>query len=245
MRREHRVISALARQRACRCRTAVDLVDDTADGRVTGTVFFVMELVAGDVLAHPSQNAAYTAAGLRALEPRARRATSPSCTRSTRRGRARRLRPPRRLPRPAAATWRRSSTRSRSRDDARASTTLQDTPRRARCPTIRPQRHRARRLSASTTRSSSGAADAPHISAILDWEMATLGDPLVDLGMLRPLLGHPRARRAARGVAPQRRRPGRRLPGVRRAGRRLRGPRRASASRSSAGTARSPRTSSP
>jgi aminoglycoside phosphotransferase (APT) family kinase protein len=29
-----------------------------------------------------------------------------------------------------------------------------------------------------------GPVDAPRISAILDWEMATLGDPLVDLGML-------------------------------------------------------------
>ena len=28
-----------------------------------------------------------------------------------------------------------------------------------------------------------GEADAPHISAILDWEMATLGDPFVDLGI--------------------------------------------------------------
>jgi aminoglycoside phosphotransferase (APT) family kinase protein len=28
-----------------------------------------------------------------------------------------------------------------------------------------------------------GGADDPHISAILDWEMATLGDPFVDLGI--------------------------------------------------------------
>ena len=28
-----------------------------------------------------------------------------------------------------------------------------------------------------------GEGDDPHVSAVLDWEMATLGDPLVDLGI--------------------------------------------------------------
>ena len=57
MRREHRVISALAGT-AVPVPLAVDVVDDTADARVTGTVFFVMERAPGDVLARPAQNAA-------------------------------------------------------------------------------------------------------------------------------------------------------------------------------------------
>ena len=66
MRREHRVISALATSPVPVPR-AVDVVDDSADGTVTGTVFFVMERAPGVVLARRSQNADFTAAGLRRL----------------------------------------------------------------------------------------------------------------------------------------------------------------------------------
>src|SRR6188472_3841241 len=66
MRREHRVISAL-RDSAVPVPVAIDLVDDSADGRITGTDFFVMERSPGRVLGRRSQNAGCTPEGLRAL----------------------------------------------------------------------------------------------------------------------------------------------------------------------------------
>ena len=66
MAREHRVIAALQGTPVPVPRV-VDLVDDHDGGAGTGTPFFLMEHVAGEVLANPVQNAAYSAAELRAL----------------------------------------------------------------------------------------------------------------------------------------------------------------------------------
>jgi len=181
MRREHRVVTALAGSPVPVPRT-IDVVDDTDRGEVTGTVFFVMEHVAGTVLSRPGQNAAFTADGLHALglglaEVLADlHAVDPAAV-----GLADFGRPDGYLDR-QVATWRRQYDASRSRPQPRLDA-LQD------------------RLAASVPASGGragvvhgdfrldnaivvGPPDAPRVAAVLDWEMATLGDPLVDLGML-------------------------------------------------------------
>ena len=183
MAREHRVISALADAPVPVPRT-VDLVDDTADGHVTGTVFFVMEHVAGAVLARPEQNAGYTSGGLHALGLELAttladlHAVDPAAV-----GLADFGRPTGYLER-QLATWRRQYDASRSREMP-ALDALQDAlairlpagPRDGRGAIV----HGDYRLDNAIV---AGPPDAPHVAAVLDWEMATLGDPLVDLGML-------------------------------------------------------------
>lgn len=179
MRREHRVISALAGTAVPVPRT-VDVVDDTEAGRVTGTVFFVMERSPGIVLARPSQNSAYTAVGLRALSIDLVRcladlhAVDPSDV-----GLADFGRPDGYLAR-QLSTWRRQLDASRSRDtpalDALQESLADGMPRSSRTAIV----HGDFRLDNALV---VGDGDAPRISAILDWEMATLGDPFVDLGI--------------------------------------------------------------
>jgi len=181
MRREHRVVTALAGSPVPVPRT-VDVVDDTDRGEVTGTVFFVMEHVSGTVLSRPGQNSAFTAGGLHALGLELAEvladlhAVDPAGV-----GLADFGRPDGYLDR-QLATWRRQYDASRSRPQPRLDA-LQD------------------RLAASVPDSGgragivhgdyrldnaivAGPPDAPRVDAVLDWEMATLGDPLVDLGML-------------------------------------------------------------
>ncbi|MEU2201755.1 phosphotransferase family protein [Isoptericola sp. NPDC019482] len=181
MRREHRVVTALADSPVPVPRT-VDVVDDTDRAEVTGTVFFVMEHVAGTVLSRPGQNAAFTTGGLHALGLELAQvladlhAVDPAAV-----GLADFGRPDGYLDR-QVATWRRQYDASRSRPQPRLDA-LQD------------------RLAASVPDSGGrtgivhgdyrldnaivvGPPDAPRVAAVLDWEMATLGDPLVDLGML-------------------------------------------------------------
>lgn len=179
MRREHRVISALAGTDVP-VPQAIDVVDDTAASRVTGTVFFVMERAPGHVLARREQNGAYTQAGLRRLSLDSARhladlhAVDPAAVGLGDFGRpdgylARQL-----------ATWRRQLDASRSRDtpelDRLQASLAGGIPVSTRAGIV----HGDYRLDNALV---VGQADAPRISAILDWEMATLGDPLVDLGM--------------------------------------------------------------
>ncbi|MDY0910512.1 phosphotransferase family protein [Microbacterium sp. CFBP9034] len=179
MRREHRVISALAGSAVPVPRT-VDVVDDAEDGLVTGTVFFVMERSPGRVLARPQQNSAYSAEGLRLLSVDLVRiladlhAVDPASVGLGDFGRpdgylARQL-----------STWRRQLDASRSRDTP-ALDRLQDSladgmPEARRAGIV----HGDFRLDNALVE---GGPDDPRISAILDWEMATLGDPFVDLGI--------------------------------------------------------------
>lgn len=179
MRREHRVISALADTAVPVPRT-VDVVDDTATGRVTGTVFFVMERAPGVVLARPSQNSAYTATGLRGLSMDLvhcladLHAVDPAAV-----GLADFGRPDGYLAR-QLSTWRRQLDASRSRAtpalDALQESLADGMPRSSRTAIV----HGDFRLDNALV---VGGADDPRISAILDWEMATLGDPFVDLGI--------------------------------------------------------------
>ena len=178
MRREHRVISALAAT-AVPVPHAIDVVDDSGAGRVTGTVFFVMERAPGHVLARRDQNAAYGADGLRRLSLDLARhlavlhAVDPDAV-----GLADFGRPDGYLDR-QLTTWRRQLDASRSREtpllDALQARLGEGVPRSARSGIV----HGDYRLDNALVIGDAS----PRISAILDWEMATLGDPLVDLGM--------------------------------------------------------------
>ncbi|MBA8817547.1 aminoglycoside phosphotransferase (APT) family kinase protein [Microbacterium halimionae] len=179
MRREHRVISALA-DSPVPVPTAIDLVDDAERAEITGTVFFLMQRAPGQVLAHTSQNADYSPAGLRSLSIELVQhladlhAVDPSSVGLEDFGRpdgylARQL-----------STWRRQLDASRSRDtpilDGLQASLADDMPDSFRTGIV----HGDYRLDNALV---TGAGDHPRISAVLDWEMATLGDPLVDLGI--------------------------------------------------------------
>jgi len=180
MRREHRVISALEAGEVPVPAT-VDVVDDTATNEVTGTTFFVMERVEGVVLSRPEQNADYTPAGLHRLGIGLARTLAdlhrvePSDV-----GLADFGRPDGYLER-QLATWRRQYDASRSRElpdlDALQDRLASGVPVAHRTGIV----HGDYRLDNAIV---TGPADRPTIAAILDWEMATLGDPLVDLGLL-------------------------------------------------------------
>ncbi|WP_395245603.1 phosphotransferase family protein [Agromyces sp. MMS24-K17] len=178
--REHRVIAALAGT-AVPVPDAIDVVDDTVDARATGTPFFVMSRVEGRVLGSPRDNAGHAPSGLHRLSLELAEvladlhAVDPERVGLASFGRGdgyldRQL-----------ATWRRQYDASRSRE-LPALDELQE-----RLGERRPEAsattlvHGDYRLDNAIV---AGPADAPRIAAILDWEMATLGDPLVDLGML-------------------------------------------------------------
>jgi aminoglycoside phosphotransferase (APT) family kinase protein len=180
MRREHRVISALA-DSDVPVPVAVDVVDDTDARAVTGTVFFVMEKAPGRVISRRSQNEDLTAEGMARLSERLAvhladlHAIDPRSV-----GLADFGRPDGYLER-QLATWRRQFDASRSRE-LPALQSLQDhlhdhMPESEYSGIV----HGDYRLDNALV---VGAGDAPEVSAILDWEMATLGDPFVDLGIL-------------------------------------------------------------
>lgn len=179
MRREHRVISALA-DSGVPVPRAVDIVDDTASGEITGTEFFVMERVPGRILLRRDDNAGFSPAGLRALSLDLvhhladLHAVDPIAV-----GLGDFGRPDGYLQR-QLRTWHRQLDASRSRPTP-ALDELQDSlsggaPASARASIV----HGDFRLDNALV---VGDREHPRISAVLDWEMATLGDPLVDLGM--------------------------------------------------------------
>lgn len=180
MRREHRVVSAL--RGVIPVPPALALVDDTESREVTGTDFFVMEYVPGQVLSDPAQNEAWTGAGLRRLGTELAEvlaelhAADPEAVGLGDFGR------PRGYLDRQMATWRRQYDASRSRDlpglDALQERLARSVPETARRSGIVHGDYRLDNLIVA------GAPEAPHVAAVLDWEMSTLGDPLVDLGML-------------------------------------------------------------
>ncbi|WP_082573674.1 phosphotransferase family protein [Cellulomonas sp. Root137] len=193
MAREFRVISALRGSRVP-VPPAVALVEDPSAG--TGTVFYVMDLVEGAVLAHQAQNTTYTADELRAVSLELAtllaelHAIDPAVVGLADLGRSdgyldRQLR-----------RWRTQLDGSRSRPVP----SLDDLQGRLaeRVPTTRRSSivHGDYRLDNALV-----GGEVPHITAILDWEMATLGDSAVDLGMLG-LYWHIRGIAGAEGVAP-------------------------------------------
>ncbi len=176
MRREHRVIAALGAT-AVPVPVAIDIVDDTG-GHITGTPFFLMERAPGRVLSRRTQNADYTAAGLRALSfdlittLADLHAVAPASI-----GLADFGRPDGYLAR-QLKTWRRQLDASRSR-----ATPLLDRLQ-ERLGEGMPESGRSA-IVHGDYRVDNALVDGPEprVTAILDWEMATLGDPLVDLGM--------------------------------------------------------------
>ncbi|MFD7311426.1 phosphotransferase family protein [Promicromonospora sp. NPDC059942] len=180
MRREHRVITALAG--TIPVPPTVAVVDDTAAAEVTGTVFFVMEHVAGAVLSRPEDNAAFTRAGLGRLATELAEVladlhgTDPAAV-----GLADFGRPAGYLGR-QLKTWRRQYDASRSRPQP-----LLDTLQERLADAVPDDGARSGIVHGDYRLDNvlvAGPPDAPHVAAVLDWEMATLGDPLVDLGML-------------------------------------------------------------
>ncbi|MHA7987402.1 phosphotransferase family protein [Rathayibacter sp. CAU 1779] len=206
MAREYRVMSALA-DTSVPVPQTIDLVDDTDAARVTGTPFLVMRRMPGAAIAHRDQNAAYSAAGLHRLGLRladalaALHAVDPDGVGLGDFGHpagyvARQL-----------VTWRRQLDASRSRElpilarlefaleesvpddsgrhavvhgDYRLDNVLVDGS--AGDPQISDSHISDSHISDPQI-SDSHISD-PQISAIVDWEMSTLGDPLVDLGIL-------------------------------------------------------------
>jgi aminoglycoside phosphotransferase (APT) family kinase protein len=179
MRREHRIISAL-RRTTVPVPVPVDLVDDTAARKVTGTPFFIMERAPGIVVSRPRDNAAFTREGIQALSVELihhladLHAVDPAPV-----GLADFGRPDGYLAR-QLSTWRRQLDASRSRElpklDALQAELAAQVPSTTRSGVV----HGDYRLDNALV---VGTGDEPHISAILDWEMATLGDPYVDLGI--------------------------------------------------------------
>ncbi|TLQ01077.1 phosphotransferase family protein [Nesterenkonia salmonea] len=180
MHREHKVIHALY-DSAVPVPATIDVVDDTETKQVTGTPFFLMERVEGVVLSSPEQNRRFTPEALYGLGIQLAETLAdlhgvvPADVGLETFGR-----PEGYLER-QLATWRRQLNASQSRPQPELHA-LQD------------------RLSAGRPASPAPAvvhgdfrldnvlvtedAKQPKIAAVLDWEMATLGDPLVDLGIL-------------------------------------------------------------
>src|SRR5690606_7471380 len=160
----------------------VDLVDDTDANEVTGTDFFVMEHVTGQVLARPEQNAAWTRTGLRRLGIELAQvladlhAVDPETVGLGDFGR------PRGYLDRQMRTWRRQYDASRSRElpalDALQERLARSVPQGGARACVVHGDYRLDNLIVA------GEPDEPRVAAVLDWEMATLGDPLVDLGML-------------------------------------------------------------
>lgn len=179
MRREHRVISAV-HGTGVPVPTAIDVVDDTTTREVTGTTFFLMERVPGVALSRRSQNASFSATGLRALGIELiQHLADLHRVDPTAVGLADFGRPDGYLER-QVSTWRRQLDASRSRPlpdlDELADRLAIAVPQPLRTGIV----HGDYRLDNALV---VGGGDEPQISAILDWEMATLGDPLVDLGI--------------------------------------------------------------
>ncbi|WP_375385407.1 phosphotransferase family protein [uncultured Microbacterium sp.] len=178
MRREHRVIAALHAS-PVPVPEAVDIVDDTDVQRVTGTPFFVMRFVEGRVLAHRAQNARYTPAALRAISIElAEVLAALHSVEPDRIGLADFGRHDGFLER-QVRTWRRQLDASRSRDvpalDLLQERLAERLPETSRTTLV----HGDYRLDNAII----GAGDDPRVAAVLDWEMSTIGDPLVDLGI--------------------------------------------------------------
>jgi len=181
MAREHRVIAAL-QPTPVPVPRVVDLVDDHDGAAGTGTPFFVMEHVSGEVLADPAQNATYSATELRALSLELAETLAelhrvdPAAV-----GLADFGRPDGYLER-QLRRWATQLDASRSRDvpalEQLGARLREHVPEQQAAGIV----HGDFRLDNAIVSREAGSA--PRVAAILDWEMATLGDPTVDLGML-------------------------------------------------------------
>jgi aminoglycoside phosphotransferase (APT) family kinase protein len=179
MQREFTIITALA-DTAVRVPPALAYLDDADGAAGVGTPFYLMDFVAGPILARPHDNAAFSPADLRA--------TSLELARTL--GELHKLDPASvglaEFGRPAGFVdrqlrrWAAQYDASRSRDVAELDT-LQE-----RLGLTRPETTRNSLLHGDFRLDNAivhpDAADGGRIAAVLDWEMATIGDSLLDLG---------------------------------------------------------------
>ena len=177
MAREHRVIRALGSTRVPVPAT-VDLVDDVDGAAGTGTPFFVMERVEGEALRDPAQNAGWSPAELRALSLELAELLAELHTLDPASvGLGDLGRPDGYLDR-QLRRWGRQYDGSRSRGlpalDALQERLREHVPATVRTGLV----HGDYRLDNALVSRAGG------VHAVLDWEMATLGDTAVDLGML-------------------------------------------------------------
>ena len=240
MQREFTIISALAGS-AVPVPTALAYLDD-ADGEAgVGTPFYLMDFVAGPILSRPSDNTGHSPAALRATSLELARtlgelhALDPASV-----GLAEFGRPTGFLER-QLRRWAAQYDASRSREVIDLDT-LQ-----ARLGLTRPETtrdsllHGDFRLDNAIVRPE--AADGQRIAAVLDWEMATIGDSLLDLGTFSMYWDFNEVTGGA-GIGGSAVDPAAGYPDVRRTGRGVLLGRRRSTCRRWAGTGRSPRTSS-
>jgi aminoglycoside phosphotransferase (APT) family kinase protein len=178
MAREFRVISALRGSRVLVPR-AVRYVDDPTAG--VDAPFYLMERVPGRVLSSRADNAEYTPAQLRELSLDLVRTLAYLHTVSPREVGLEDFGRPDGFVTRQVERWGKQYDGSRNRDlpelDALQTELHAGIPETRRSSIL----HGDFRLDNALVRDLSGA---PRISAILDWEMATLGDSLTDLGLL-------------------------------------------------------------
>ena len=180
MRREHRVMTALAGT-AVPVPEMIDLVDDADAGSITGSTFLVAEFVDGAVLSRRRDNAAFPPAGLRELSHELARtlavlhAIEPAAVGLADFGRSDGY--ARRQVDRWQRQWQALRTRPLPELDELAARLAATAPESSRAAIV----HGDYRLDNVIVAADS---DRPRIAAVLDWEMATLGDPLVDLGLL-------------------------------------------------------------
>lgn len=190
MAREHRVLSALG-PTPVPVPTTYALVDDTDGAAGTGTPFFLMARVDGEALATPEQNARWSPDDLRTLSLELAallaelHAVDPHDV-----GLAELGRPDGFLDR-QVRRWGVQLDGSRSRDvpalDELQERLRADVPATWRPALVHGDYRLDNALVARPSRDVAGDARnarPPRVAAILDWEMATLGDAAVDLGML-------------------------------------------------------------
>ncbi|MEO7720465.1 MAG: phosphotransferase family protein [Pseudolysinimonas sp.] len=179
MQREFTIISALASS-AVPVPTALAYLDDSDGAAGLGTPFVLMDFVAGPILSRPANNAGHSPAALRA--------TSLELARTL--GELHRLDPAAvglaEFGRPSGflerqlRRWATQYDASRSREVAELDT-LQERLGAGRPETTRDSLlHGDFRLDNAIVHPE--AADGERIAAVLDWEMATIGDSLLDLG---------------------------------------------------------------
>ena len=179
MHREFTIISALAGS-AVPVPTALAYLDDADGAAGVGTPFYLMDFVAGPILARPADNAGHSPAELRAVSLELARTL----------GELHRLDPASvglsDFGRPAGFLERQLRRWATQYDGSRSREVAELDALQARLGFDRPETTRDSLLHGDFRLDNAivhaGAADGARIAAVLDWEMSTIGDSLLDLG---------------------------------------------------------------
>lgn len=180
MRREHRVISALGPSSVPVPRARLFHADETGEAGV-GTPFFLMDLVAGTALSDRSDNSAFSRDNLHSLGPELGAVLGRLHDVDWRTVGLEDFGRPNGFVTRQVARWRTQLDGSRSRDlgalDDLGDRLAASIPESDRASIV----HGDYRLDNTLIRAAAPAD--PEITAVLDWEMSTLGDPMTDLGL--------------------------------------------------------------